>query len=85
MYRGHEFARIHGDPYRWPHGYAYRHWDVGYRMPPVFLVRDYYVDYSVYGLEAPEPGFQWLRYGPDLVLVSLATGEIVQCIEGAYE
>jgi Ni/Co efflux regulator RcnB len=85
MYRGHEFARLHGDPYRWPHGYGYRRWEVGYRLPPVFLLPEYYVDYGPYGLEAPPPGFQWVRYGPDLLLVSLATGEVLQTVYDAYE
>jgi Ni/Co efflux regulator RcnB len=84
MYHGHDFNRIHGDPYRWPRGYSYRRWDVGYRLPRAFWLPEYYVDYAPYGLDVPPPGAQWVRYGPDILLISLATGEILQTVYGGY-
>jgi len=85
MYHGHEFAARHGDPYRWPHGYGYHRYGVGYRLPRAFWGREYYFyDYAAFGLDAPGPGLQWVRYGPDLLLISVATGAIVQTVYGAY-
>jgi len=85
MYHDHEFSRIHGDRYRWPHGGAYRRWEIGRRLPREYWLHEYFVDYELYGLEMPPPGYQWVRYGPDLLLISLATGAIAQSIYGAYE
>ena len=40
--------------------------------------RDYwYADWATLGLAPPEPGFQWVRYGPDLLLVNVTTGQVV--------
>ncbi len=86
LYHGHEFAARHGDPYRWPHGYGYRRYEVGRRLPRAFWGREYYFyDYAAFGLDPPGPGYQWVRYGPDLLLISLATGAIVQTVYGAYD
>ena len=35
-------------------------------------------------LPPPDPGFQYIEYGPDLLLVNVATGEIVQVFPGAF-
>ena len=35
-----------------------------------------YANYAALGLTPPPPGFIWVRYGPDLVLVNQMTGEI---------
>jgi len=84
-YRGHMFKRAHVAPFVYPHGWAYRRWAIGAILPPLFLAPDYfYTDYAGLGIAAPEPGFQWVRYGPDLVLVNVATGEIVDVIYGAF-
>ena len=84
-YRGRQFAALHDRPYRWPHGYYYQRFYVGGRLPPTFWVSDYYfTDYEAIGLAAPEPGFQWVRYGPDLLLVNMNTGEIADTVYDAY-
>ncbi len=54
-------------------------------MPAVFWSPDYYVtDYDSFGLDVPPPGFQWIRYGPDLLLIDLSDGEVAQVVYGAY-
>jgi Ni/Co efflux regulator RcnB len=54
-------------------------------LPPLFLTPDYYYgDWAAMGLPPPEPGFQWVRYGPDLLLVNINTGEVVDAIYGAF-
>jgi Nickel/cobalt transporter regulator len=84
-YHGHGFNRVHGAPFVYPAGWGYRRWAVGAILPPLFLVPAYYyADWAALGLTAPEPGFQWVRYGPDLVLVNVSTGEIVDVVYGAF-
>jgi Ni/Co efflux regulator RcnB len=36
------------------------------------------------GLYAPPPGFVWVRFGPDLLLVNRHTGQIADVIYGAF-
>jgi hypothetical protein len=75
------FAR----PWVYPSGWAYRRWVVGAILPPLFLVPAYYyADYGALGLPPPEPGFQWVQYGPDLLLVNIATGQVVDVAYGVF-
>jgi hypothetical protein len=84
-YHGHMFNRVHIAPFIYPHGWGYRRWAIGLVLPPIFLAQDYYyADWSGLGLEPPPPGFQWVRYGPDLLLVNVATGQITDVIYGAF-
>lgn len=86
MYHGHGYARFAADRYRWPHGYAYHRWGVGYRLPRAFWISDYYIDdYALYDLEAPPYNYRWIRYGPDLLLINVVTGEIAQSVPGAFD
>ena len=82
---GHYFGRVHGGPWAWPGGYGYHRFFVGGILPAIFLGSAYvYADYMALGLAAPDPGFVWVRYGPDLVLVNQATGEIVDVAYGVF-
>jgi hypothetical protein len=84
-YRGRDIERIHIAPFAYPAGWAYRRWAVGAVLPPLFLVHDYwYADWAGLGLAAPEPGFQWVRYGPDLLLVNVTTGQVVDVAYGVF-
>lgn len=87
----------HGHPYAWhpvhfphpwayPQGYAYRQWAVGAILPPIFWSSPtyYYTDWNAMGLPPPDPGFQYVEYGPDLLLVNVSTGEVVQVFPGAF-
>jgi Ni/Co efflux regulator RcnB len=77
--------RIHAGVYHYPHGYHYHHWVVGRPLPRVYLVPGYYYrGYGALGLAAPPPNYQWIRYGPDLLLVSLATGNVVDIRYGVF-
>ena len=54
-------------------------------LPPVFLVPGYfYADWAALGLPPPQPGYQWVRYGPDLLLVDVSTGQVVDVVYGAF-
>jgi Ni/Co efflux regulator RcnB len=78
-YRGREVERVHVRPFFYPPGYGYRRWEVGAALPPAFLVQDYwYPDWDALGLDPPPPGYQWVRYGPDLLLVDVITGQVAE-------
>ena len=85
-YHGHSFSPFHAERYRWPHGYRYRRFAVGYALPRRFWVHDYFLDnYALYDLDPPPQNFEWVRYGPDILLVDLNSGAIAQVIYGAFD
>lgn len=85
IYHGRPFNRVHVAPFVYPAGWGYRRWAVGGILPPLFLGQAYwYADWAALGLAPPQPGFQWVRYGPDLLLVNLSTGQVVDVIYGAF-
>ena len=84
-FHGHSINRVHLNPFVYPSGWAYRQWAVGAILPPLFLVRDYwYADWAALGLPPPQPGYQWVRYGPDLLLVDVNTGQVVDVAYGVF-
>jgi Ni/Co efflux regulator RcnB len=84
-WRGHNINRVHASPFAYPHGYGYRRWAVGATLPGLFLTPDYYyTDWAGLGLTPPDPGFQWVRYGPDLLLVNVSTGQVVDVLYGVF-
>jgi hypothetical protein len=51
-------------------------------LPLAFILSAYLIaDWMDYGLAAPPPDYEWVRYGPDILLVDPNTGQIV---DGAY-
>jgi len=84
-YHGHPFNRMHVHPFHYPPGWAYREWVIGAILPGIFLTPDYYyTDWAALGLDPPPPGDEWVRYGPDLLLVDTTTGQVVQVIYGVF-
>jgi Ni/Co efflux regulator RcnB len=84
-YHGHFFNPVHISPFMYPPGYGYRSWGVGAVLPPIFLAPQYYYsDWATLGLDPPPPGAQWVRYGPDLLLVDVATGNVIETVPGAF-
>lgn len=84
-FRGHDFERVHIRPFIYPPGWAYRQWAVGAILPPLFLAPDYYYpEWAALGLDPPPPGFQWVRYGPDLLLVNVETGQVADVAYGVF-
>ncbi len=84
-FHGHDFNRVHVHPFIYPHGWAYREWAIGAILPPLFLAPDYYYpEWAALGLEPPPPGTQWVRYGPDLLLVDVTTGEVIDVAYGVF-
>ncbi|HEY7899948.1 MAG TPA: RcnB family protein [Caulobacteraceae bacterium] len=77
--------RWHGGRWTWPSGYHYRRWTVGGILPALFLAQTYYfADYAQLGFEAPPWGYQWVRYGPDLLLVNIRSGQIMDVEYGVF-
>ncbi|HEX4041873.1 MAG TPA: RcnB family protein [Xanthobacteraceae bacterium] len=85
-YHGHQINRFHPPhAFVYPPGWSYRRWGLGAILPPIFLAPDYYfMDWADLGLPPPPPGDQWVRYGPDLLLVDVSTGQIVDVIYDAF-
>jgi Ni/Co efflux regulator RcnB len=84
-FHGHPIHRAHIAPFAYPHGYGYRRWGVGAVLPGLFLAPAYYYsDWATLGLTAPDPGFQWVRYGPDLLLVNTSNGQVVDVAYGVF-
>ena len=72
-------------PYLPPRGYVYRTWYYGSVLPPLFWTRQYWVnDFWLFGLDVPPVGFEWVRYGPDALLINTATGMIEQTVYGLF-
>jgi hypothetical protein len=84
-YHGHPFNRVHINPFIYPPGWVYRQWAIGAILPPLFLTPGYfYPDWATLGLSPPPPGYQWVRYGPDLLLVELDNGQVVDVVYGVF-
>ncbi len=55
-------------------------------LPALFLTNEYfYDDYGTAGLQAPAPGYRWVRYGDDLLLVNIRTGQVEDTAEDVFE
>ena len=84
-WHGRWVGRIRGPSFFYPPGYAYQRWTVGLLLPAIFLSQTYYYDgYAALGLYPPPPGSQWVRYGPDLLLVNLRTGRVEDVAYGVF-
>jgi hypothetical protein len=85
-YHGHTVERVHRDPFIYPQGFGYRRWEVGAALPLIFLTPDYYYpEWAALGLEPPPPGCQWVRYGPDLILVDVRSGQVVDTAYDVFD
>jgi hypothetical protein len=82
-YRGRMINRVRLAPFAYPPGWGYRRWVIGAALPAIFLTAAYfYTDWAAIGLEPPPPGYQWVRYGPDLLLVDVNTGMVADAAYG---
>jgi Ni/Co efflux regulator RcnB len=78
-------APIAASRYAWPHGYGYARRSVGWVMPRSFLGAPYYyAGWATLGLMAPPAHYQWVRYGPDLLLVNTLTGQVTDVRYGVF-
>ena len=70
--------------YRRPPGYYFRQWDVGVTLPGFFLAQSYWLTAGTYGLSPPPPGTQWIRVDYDALLVTIATGRVIQVVPNIF-
>lgn len=72
-------------PYHAPRGWVARRWSYGQILPRAYWGSQYILgDYWLFGLEVPPVGFEWVRYGPDALLIDITTGEILQVEYGVF-
>lgn len=77
---------FHIGGYARPHGWYSHHWTYGEILPALFWSQTYWLtDFYDYGLDAPPPGFVWVRDGDDALLVDMSSGEILQVDYGVFD
>lgn len=75
----------HIGPYHRPPGWVEHHWVYGERLPPAYWAAPYILaDYWLFGLEVPPAGYEWVRDGPDALLIDTGTGAILQVEYGVF-
>jgi len=84
----HNFNADHGyhiGPYHAPRGFAYRRWSYGQVLPRIYWGQQYWLsDYWLFGLDVPPVGFEWVRFGPDALLIDTNSGEVIQVVYGRF-
>ena len=75
-YKGRAYVAVNAPRFIYPRGWGYRHWAPGAFLPALFIAEPYYIDFGWIGLPPPPPGYRWVRYGPDALLVNVYTGRI---------
>jgi Ni/Co efflux regulator RcnB len=77
--------RFHYGDYHAPRGYEYRRWSYGDHLPAIYFERDYWIpNYWNFGLAWAPDGCEWVRFGPDAVLVDIDTGEVIQVVYDVF-
>jgi Ni/Co efflux regulator RcnB len=72
-------------PYHAPAGWGGRRWGYGQILPRAYWGSQYLLgDYWLFGLEVPPVGYEWVRVGPDALLINTFTGEILQVEYGVF-
>lgn len=84
-----EYRRMHREVFRRPvyvapRGYRYSRVAIGYRLAPAFWARPYWIDYGYYRLPPPPPGTMYVRYGNDVLLISLRSGRVIAVYEDFF-
>jgi Ni/Co efflux regulator RcnB len=75
----------HFGVYNAPPGYVYRRWTFGEQLPSIYFAQQFWItNYLNFGLVAPPGGYEWVRYGPDALLIDVNTGEIIQVEYGLF-
>ena len=62
-----------------------RHWRAGDRLPQDYRARRYViVKPAAYHLHRPPRGHQWVRVGPDALLIIVQTGIVVELVPNLF-
>lgn len=76
--------RFHSSWNNRPNGWYSRRWAFGEYLPWGWFAPNYYLDYEDYDLPQPPIGCEWVREGPDVVLVNVWTGEVLSVAYGVF-
>jgi Ni/Co efflux regulator RcnB len=80
-------ARFHwrGGFWRGPPGWYYHSWFYGQILPYGWFAPDWWInDYWDYELPVPPYGYEWVRNGPDALLVNIDTGFVAEVVPGIF-
>ena len=68
-----------------PFGWSYQPYEIGWRLWPSYYSSRYWIDDPwMYRLPYAPPGYVWVRYWDDALLVDTWTGEVVDVIHGFF-
>jgi hypothetical protein len=85
VYHGRSSGSFRAAPFAYPRGWGYRPWAYGQFLPALFLTPNYFIgNWGGYGLAPPPYGCNWVRYGPDALLVNIYTGQILEVVHGVF-
>jgi Ni/Co efflux regulator RcnB len=85
-YHGQRLAPVLVRHYAWPAHVTYHRYVRGVRFPRRFWIARYVLwDFADYGLSLPGDDLEWIRFGPDLLLIDTTTGEVSDAIYGFFE
>jgi Ni/Co efflux regulator RcnB len=77
--------RFRAGPFRAPPGWAYRRWGYGEILPRAYWAQPFWItNFWLYDLDRPPFGFEWVRSGPDALLIDTRTGEILRVEYNAF-
>ena len=80
-HRRHHRSWFHLGFYYDPFGWNYQRYDIGWRIWPSYYGSRYWInDPYQYRLPYAPPGYRWVRYYDDAILVDTWTGEVVDVI-----
>jgi hypothetical protein len=63
-----------------PFGWGYQRYSIGWRLWPNYYSSNYWFNPTQYGLPYAPPGYQWVRYYDDALLVDTWSGQVVDVI-----
>ncbi|HXQ09766.1 MAG TPA: RcnB family protein [Caulobacteraceae bacterium] len=81
-----------GDRFHWregfwrgPPGWYYHTWFYGQILPWGWFAPDWWInDYWDYDLPVPPYGYEWVRNGPDALLVNINSGFVAEVVPGIF-
>jgi Ni/Co efflux regulator RcnB len=85
-YHGRAYRSVYVPHYHYARGYTYRVFRMHDRFPAFLLISNYFLqDYYLYNLTPPPPGYVWVRFGPDALLVNTYNGDVMDTAPGVFD
>ena len=84
-YRNHHRSHFHLGFYFDPYGWGYQPFSIGWRLWPSYYSSNYWInDPWSYRLPYAPPGYIWVRYWNDALLVDSWTGTVIDVLPGFF-